>query len=561
MWIVLISFFLCIAFAFIGTWFFTRNESFKSCINYFLAGRKLTFPFIAGSLLLTDLDAEELVGLNGSAFADGLCIIVWELGSIVGIIFSVNFFLPRLLRSNATSIPDFLGQRFHASTGIMVNIVFILAYIFAQIPIVLYSGAQMLRSMFGLDVILQRYGICSEYAQLLVLVAGLAGLGAVYALWGGLKTCAVSDTLIGFGWLAGGLLVLYFGLSALGGEDGFFCGFRNFLQEGTALHKLNSLGDDKSSVPFFTIFTGALVLNSFFWCSNQFILQRTFGSKSLAEGQKGTLLCGALKLLSPFYLVFPGIIACILVARNVLHISSADEVYGVFARAVVPRPLIGFFAAVLFGGIISTFDSLLNSVCTLCSLNVYKKAFPQASDESVIRVGFWSGIILTVLSIFLSPLCFLAGRIFDYMISCLSVYGVAIFSVVVLGIFCRKASAKIANTAFILSFFIMLCKLLYADFPGGWLGHIHDLHFTALVFAAIVLLGFIFSYFFPEKQETPGTRAIFLVNCFGYSKNAADVPAASGIDLKPWKYAGGASIILIVLVAVFYLYFADFSVI
>ncbi len=558
---ILVSFFSCIALAFAGTWFLTRNESFKSCLNYFLAGRKLTYPFIAGSLLLTDLDAEELVGLNGSAFSDGLCIMVWEVGAVVSILFAANFFLPRLLRASSTSIPDFLEQRFHPSTGMMVNIVFILAYIFSQIPIVLYSGAQMLRTMFGFDVILQRYGICGEYFQLLVLVAALAGIGAVYALWGGLKTCVVSDTLTGFGWLVGGFLVLYFGLNALGGEEGFINGVKVFFREGNELKKLNSLGSADSSVPFFTIFTGALVLSSFYWCSNQFILQRSLGSKSLAEGQKGTLLCGVLKLFSPFYLVFPGIIACIMVSRHALQISGADEVYGIFARAVVPRPLIGCLAAILFGGVISTFDSLLNSVCTLCSLNIYRRYRPSASDRSVIRVGFWCGIVLTLLSIFLSPLCFMAGRIFDYMISCLSVYGVAIFYVVVLGVFCRKASVRIANTGFVLTFLVMLFKLFYKDFPGGWLGHIHELHFTALVFAASVLLGFIFSHFFPAKQESAQTRTIFAVNCTGHGDRTQNTaPPDAGIDLTPWKYTGLASLILLAAVVAFYLLFADFSV-
>ncbi len=559
MLISLITFFACILLVLAGTWYLTRHEKYKSSVEYFLAGHGLSFPFIAGSLLLTDLDAEELVGLNGSAFVDGLCIMVWEVGAVVAILLAANIFLPRMLRFQSATIPDMLERRFQPSTAMAVNILFILAYIFTQIPIVLYSGAQMLRSMFGMDKILSDIGICGDYSQLLVIVALLAVCGAFYALWGGLKTCVVSDTLSGIGWLVGGFLVLYFGLSALGDGGNFFSGISVFFREGEKLNKLNSLGSADSSVPFFTVFTGALALSCFYWCSNQFILQRALGGRSLAESQKGMLLGGALKLLSPFYLVFPGIIAAIMVAQQMLPVSVPDQVYGAFVRHVVPRPVLGFLAAVFFGGIISTFDSLLNAVCTLFSLNVYKKLRPDAPDRTVIRIGFWFGIVLTVLSIFLSPLCYKAGRIFEYMISCLSVYSIPIFYAVILGLFCRKASTKIVNTGIVLTFLIMLAKLFFKKFPGGWLGDVNDLHFVAIVLAASLLIGWLFSKLFPAEKENAVTAWIFSVNCFGYGKEQDQ--SKDGFDYRPWRSVFLYSVILLLIVIGIYVYFADWSVI
>ncbi len=309
--------------------------------GFFLAGRSLTFPLIAGSLLLTNLSTEQMVGLNGAAFTDGLCVMVWEVVAVVALVALVAmglYFLPRFLRSGIATVPQFLEVRFDHQTRVITNLIFLVAYAAILLPIILYTGAQGMIGILGLK---EGLGIESDLANLYLVVIAVGVIRSIYALWGGLRTVAVSDTLNGIGLLVGGFLITYFGLKAVG-DGGFFAGLGKLKE--LAPGKFNSIGGSASSVPFSTVFTGILLLNLFYWCTNQQIIQRTFGASSLAEGQKGVLLTGGLKRLGPMYLVLPGIIAFALLAKDGVTDVKVDETYGMLVGRVLPAPLAGFSA-------------------------------------------------------------------------------------------------------------------------------------------------------------------------------------------------------------------------
>ncbi|MDD3117752.1 MAG: solute:sodium symporter family transporter, partial [Victivallales bacterium] len=301
-WLTLGSFVFFTGLVGLLTWIMTRRDDLSSKDGFFLAGRSLTFPFIAGSLLLTNLSTEQMVGLNGAAFVDGLCVMVWEVLAVVALVAMALFFLPRFLKSGIATVPEFLQLRFDHQTQVISNMIFLVAYAVILLPIILYTGAT---GMIGIMDIKGMLGISSDTTALWLIVWLVGIIGAIYALFGGLKSVAVSDTLNGIGLLVGGFMITYFGIRVLGGDD-FGAGFERL---SGLTGKFNSIGGNKSSVPFSTIFTGILLLNLFYWCTNQQIIQRTLGASSLAEGQKGVLLTGLLKLIGPLYLVLPGIIA------------------------------------------------------------------------------------------------------------------------------------------------------------------------------------------------------------------------------------------------------------
>ncbi|MBO5802620.1 MAG: solute:sodium symporter family transporter, partial [Lentisphaeria bacterium] len=396
------------------TWYLTRKNEFASRDGFFLAGRSLTFPFIAGSLLLTNLSTEQLVGLNGSAFTDGLSVMAWEVCAVVALVLMALFFLPRFLKAGVTTVPEFLAQRFDHGTELICNIIFLSAYAVILLPIILYTGARGMMDVLQLQGL---FGFSSETQALWCVVILVAVIGSIYAIWGGLASCAVSDTLNGIGLLAGGLLITGFAFYMLGGvpdpsgtiiegTGSFSEGVNTFVESARSSGRLNSIGSNGSSVPFFTLFTGIFFINVFYWCTNQQIIQRTFGAKSLGEGQKGVLLAGALKLLGPLYLVIPGIIAAIMLMKgfqlgNIAPDGTiaSDKAYGSLVNFVLPEWLTGFFAAVLLGAILSSFNSALNSTCTLFSLGIYKRMVRKdADDRHVVRAGRWFGVIITVIS-------------------------------------------------------------------------------------------------------------------------------------------------------------------
>ncbi len=444
----IISFLLFTGLVGLITWVITHKDNHKTSDGYFLAGRSLTFPFIAGSLLLTNLSTEQMVGLNGAAFTDGLCVMVWEVVAVLGLISMALFFLPRFLRSGIATVPQYLETRFDHQTRVMVTLVFLIAYAVILLPIILYTGAT---GMIGILDIQGMLGM-DDTATLWLIVWVVGIIGAIYALFGGLRSVAVSDTLNGFGLLVGGFMIVYFALQYVSGGAGVVKGVEILHQSMPG--KFNSIGSNSSSVPFSTIFTGILLLNFFYWCTNQQIIQRTFGASSLAEGQKGVLLTGLLKLLGPMYLVIPGIVAFYLFAKYAI---KADLAYGTLVHTVLPKPLTGFFAAVMLGAILSSYNSALNSTCTLFSLGVYKSMLhKEATDEQVVRSGKIFGWIMAFVTMAVAPLLAKTGSIFGYLQTMNCLYFIPIFAVVLVGMLTSRVPARAAKIGLITGIFLLL---------------------------------------------------------------------------------------------------------
>lgn len=525
------------------TWFLTRNDDHGSSSGYFLAGRSLTGGYIAGSLMLTNLSTEQLVGLNGAAFADGICVMAWEVIAGVSLVIMALYFLPRYLKSGIATVPEFLEERYGDSTRAITSLIFIIAYAGILLPIILYTGATGLTGILDIKGML---GIApdnttADTAILWGAVWLIGIIGSIYAIFGGLRTVAVSDTLNGFGLLVGGFLIVFYGLNAVS-DEGIFKAVE--ILQADHPEKFNSLGSATSSVPFTTLFTGVLLLNLFYWCTNQQIIQRTFGASSLKEGQRGVLMAGALKIFGPLILVLPGLIAFHLYGNEI----AKDHAYGTLVQNVLPKPLAGFFAAVMVGAILSSFNSALNSTATLFSLGVYKQMLhPDATDHRVIASGKVFGTILAIVSMTLAPL--LAGQdsIFGYLQQMNGLYFIPIFSVVLVGMLSKYAPKFAADISLIFGFTgIALFYFVIQPFTKGtsWdlNGDFFNFHFLGLMFLTLVAFQLIMANVAPRPipyvQQDSGQ-----------------------VDMTSWPLAWPVGIGLIVIVMTIYVYFADTSVI
>lgn len=519
------------------TWLITRNKEIVSSEGYFLAGRSLGAGVIAGSLLLTNLSTEQLVGLNGLAYKDGLCVMAWEVIAAASLVLMALFFLPRYLRRGITTIPEFLAGRFDETTRGLTNAIFIFAYAVILLPIVLYTGAKGLSDMLDLQ---QLTGLSSSTATLWLTVWVIGIIGSIYAIFGGLRSVAVSDTLNGAGLLVGGLLITYFGLKAIDPESIF-----GALETLKTAHpeKFNSVGGPDTSVPWPTLFTGVLLLNMFYWTTNQQIIQRTFAASSLAEGQKGVLLAATFKILAPVILVLPGIIAYYLYNDDGL---KNDAAYGTLVKNVLPPSLVGFFAAVMVGAILSSFNSALNATATLFSLGVYGKFVrPGADDRELVRSGRIFGTIIALVAMTVAP--FLAGQdaIFGYLQKMNGLYFIPIFSVVVVGMLTRKVPAFAANISLIAG----VALIAYGYFGSDWIRSdetpdgIHEFHFLGIVFAGLLLLMMVCGLLAP-RHSSDVEAAI-----------KADTLAHEAHNMQPWPLAVPAGVLLFLTVLGVYLYF------
>ena len=409
--------------------------------GYFLAGRGLGATFIAGSLLLTNLSAEQLIGLNGSAYGHNLSSMGWEVTAAIATVAMALVFLPRYLAGAFTTLPQFLNDRFDPAVRRMSVVLFMLGYGLVTIPSVLYSGSLAVIAFFDVPTLT---GL-DDFSALVATVIVIGVLGSVYAVFGGLRAVAVSDTLNGVGLLIIGIAVPVFGLIALGGGD-FGAGLAQLGTQHT--EKLSAIGGADDPTPFGTLFTGMIFANLFYWCTNQYVIQRTLGASSLAEGQKGVLFSGFFKILVPFMMMVPGVIAFHLYGPG---LGSIDEAYPRLIRDVLPVWMSGFFLAVLLGAVFSSFNSLLNSAATLFALDVYAPALKRAaSDAELVRVAKIASLVIALASFVIAPmLTFASEGLFQVIRKFTGFYNIPTIAIVMVGLFTRRVPALGAKIAII----------------------------------------------------------------------------------------------------------------
>jgi SSS family solute:Na+ symporter len=493
--------------------------------GYFLAGRGLGAVFIAGSLLLTNLSAEQLIGLNGSAYGFNLSSMGWEVTAAFATICMAFLFLPRYLAGAFTTLPQFLCDRFDDGVRRMTVILFMVGYGLVTIPGVLYSGSIAVLQLFDVPALLS-----VSYPQALVLtIITIGSIGAVYAIFGGLKAVAVSDTINGAGLLIVGIAVPLLGLSALG-EGSIAQGLSIIVSEDS--QKLNAIGGPEDPTPFGTLFTGMLFANLFYWCTNQYVIQRTLGAKNLAEGQKGVLFSGYFKVLVPFLMMIPGVIAYHLYGEG---LASIDLAYPRLIADVLPVYATGFFLAVLLGAVFSSFNSLLNSAATLFCLDVYaplKK--DQVSDKQIVKVAKRASIVIALFSFVVAPMLQYAPeglwqivRIFT------GFYNIPVIAIVIIGLFTRKVPAlgpKIVIVFHIIAY--GLFQFVLNDYVS-----IHFLHLYAILF--FIEIGIMLTLGKIAPRTDP----------WNYHKKDL-------IDLSPWRFAVPCAATLMSCVIGLYLLFS-----
>lgn len=494
--------------------------------GYFLAGRGLSSVFIAGSLLLTNLSAEQLIGLNGSAYGYNLSSMAWEVTAAVATIAMALIFLPRYLAGAFTTLPEFLNDRFDDTVRRMSVILFMLGYGLVTIPSVLYSGSIAVMQLFDIP---QLTGL-NYFPALVVTVVAIGAIGSVYAIFGGLKAVAVSDTINGIGLLIIGVLVPVLGLIALGQGD-FGDGLNRLVSEHP--EKLNAIGGADDPTPFGTLFTGMLFANLFYWCTNQYVIQRTLGAASLAEGQKGVLFSGFFKVLVPFMMMIPGVIAYHLYGPG---LGSIDQAYPRLIRDVLPVYLSGFFLAVLLGAVFSSFNSLLNSAATLFALDVYAPwSRNKADGKRLVRVAKVASIVIALFSFLAAPLLYFAEQGLWQVIRVFTgFYNIPTVVIVIVGLFTRQVPALGAKL--VILFHVTAYGLLRFVFDD--VVTIHFLHQYAILF--VIEVGIMLA-----------------VGAWRPRESAWEFASNSKVDMTPWAFARPLAFTLFSCVVALYLLFSD----
>lgn len=516
----------------------TREENLDTQDGYFLAGRSLTGPVIAGSLMLTNLSTEQLVGQAGQTYATNMGPMAWESTSCIALILLAFVFVPRYLKMGLTTIPEFLEQRYDSGLRKLITLLLLLGYLLTYLPTVLYSGALVFNQIFNISGLLQ----VSELQGVTVTATAIGIVGAIYAIFGGLKAVAVSDTVNGLGLIVGGIALPVITVCAFG-HGSFVDGIHNFINliPAEKFNAINPANAQAPMIPWPVLFTGMVVNNLFYWATNQTIIQRALGAKNLAEAQKGAIYAAALKIITPLFIAICGLLVFYMAHNGLLSgdqvaalEKTSDLAYPTLIITMMPKPLLGFFAAVLFGAILSSFNSALNSCITLYTLDLHRPLFnPNASDKHLVRIGKRFGIVLAIISICIAPAVSLApSGLYDFLQSCFGFFNVPILATVIIGMF-TKYTPPIAPKAGLVLHVVLYSLTKTPLFPI----HCHYLYVLFFLFVFQIAFQLIMGKVRPTAQP--------------YVMKDAQV-----VDMAPWKHGKKAAIICIVLMLALYTLFS-----
>ncbi|MDO3695640.1 solute:sodium symporter family transporter [Wenyingzhuangia sp. chi5] len=497
-----------------------RKDKFTTSKGYFLAGKSLTGPIIAGSMILTNISTEHLIGMNGSSYKNGIIVIAWEVTSAIALVIAAIFFIPKFIKMGLTTIPEFLEKRFDGAIRSIVAFLLMSSFVITLLPIVLYSGAINIESVFDFSVM---FNISKEESLIYtVLVIGI--IGSLYAIFGGLKAVAYSDSLNGVGLMLGGLLIPVIALFQIGHGD-FFSGLSTVYN--FAPDKFDIIGKPDSVLPFSVLFTGLMINQLYFWGMNQAIVQRAFGAKNLVEAQKGLIYTGVLKLFVPIIIVLPGLISFYYFQDK--YYDTPDLIYPLLVKKVLPTYLYGFFAAVILGAVLSTFNSVLNSASTIFCLDIYKKNINKnVSDSNLVKYGKISSVVLAIIAIAVAPMVAYAPEgLYQLLQQLNGVFFIPISSIIIAGIFFKQINTKGAKAGLFFGFvfYILTTFILQLD--------IHFVHLWGIEFVLNFIIMFLVSKLFPTAEDHPEMD--------------------KGTEEKSWSKVNIAGVILVFLTILIYI--------
>ncbi len=425
--------------------------------GYFLAGRGLSWWLIGFSLIAANISTEQFVGMSGSAAGSlGLAIASYEWMAAITLVVVAFFFLPKFLRSGIYTIPEFLEVRYNAAARAIMATFTMIIYVGVTIAAVVFSGALTVQTLFG-DVVL--FGVLPINVTTASWIIGI--IAALYVASGGLRACAWADLLQGSALIVGGGVILWFALDRLAGtpvaelattsqavgaladDAGGWTKF--FALNEDKLHMV--LPRDNPDIPWTALVIGLWIPNFYYWGLNQYITQRTLGSKSLAEGQKGVVFAAALKLIIPFVIVFPGIIAFNLFADQMFDdagVRNYDTAFALLIGKLLPSGtgLQGFVLAAILGAVVSSLASMLNSASTIFTMDLFRKyVSPGASQQTLVRVGRVCVVVFVIIGCLISPLLGNPnfGGIFKYIQEFQGFISPGILAVFVFGLLVKRA--------------------------------------------------------------------------------------------------------------------------
>ncbi len=466
-WVVLGLYFL----ALIGVAIWVILQKNKNTEDYFLAGRNVGWFVIGASIFASNIGSEHVVGLAGTGAESGMPMAHYELHAWIVLLLGW-LFLPFYMRSKAFTMPEFLEKRFDSRSRWFLSVFSLVGYVITKVSVTIYAGGIVVSELLGIPFIYGSIGI--------VVFTG------IYTVIGGMKAVIYTETLQTIILILGSVIITYLGLQEIGGWDNLraVAGSEHF-------NMWRPISDP--DFPWTGMLIGGTIVGIWYWCTDQYIVQRTLAANNIKVGRRGAIFGAYLKILPIFIFLIPGIIAFALAKEGVISYEKSDEVFPVLVKTLLPVGLKGLVAGGLMAALMSSLASVFNSCSTIFTIDIYKKLAPQTDEKRLLRIGKIATAIVVILGFIWIPIMekIGGGTLYKYLQSVQSYIAPPITAVFLLGILWKRTNSKAAIVTLFSGLLIAALRIIAEIYQKDLSGLLLD--FATINFAHMAIFMFITS--------------------------------------------------------------------
>lgn len=527
----------------IGIIWWVLKQKEETTADYFLAGRNVGWFAVGASIFASNIGSEHLVGLAGAGYESGMAMSHWEIQAWLILVLGWVF-VPFYARSRVFTMPEFLERRYCSGARTFLSIISLVSYVLTKVAVTVYAGGVVFKTVLGIEKV-TLLGIDIDFFWIGAL--GLVVVTGLYTILGGMRSVLYTAVLQMPVLIMGSVVILIVGLDKLGGwgELQRICG--------ESMHCIRSASDPK--FPWTGVLLGSAIIGFWYWCTDQYIVQRTLSARNQTEARRGAIFAGYLKLLPVFIFLVPGMIAFALNKKGLLSLQSSDQAFPMLVSTLLPAGVKGIVVGGLVAALMSSLASLFNSSATLFTVDFYKKYRPQSSEKHLVSVGRIATAVVVVLGIAWIPVMkYVASVLYEYLQMVQGLIAPAIAAVFIMGVFSKRITGAGGLIGLVVGFMIGMFRLALVIFqgylnPDGLLYKmvaVNWLHFCIFLFFLTIAITVVVSLFTrkPSAQQIQGLT---------YGSATPEQAKETRDSWDKWDVIH--SLIIIGIVVAFYIYF------
>ena len=454
-WIVLGIFFGLL----IGIVWWVLRQKEETSVDYFLAGRNAGWFVIGASIFASNIGSEHLVGLAGAGAESGMAMAHWEMHAWIILILGW-LFVPFYSRSMVYTMPEFLEKRYNAGSRTVLSLISLVSYVLTKVAVTVWAGGTVFKTVFEIEYI-EFLGYQVDFFW--VGAIGLVIITGLYTIFGGMKSVLYTSALQTPVLLIGSIVILVVGLNQLGGWSELESIMRaqpTGYGNDSMMNLIRSPKDPQ--FPWTGVILGSAIIGFWYWCTDQYIVQRTLSAANIGQARRGTIFAGYLKLLPVFIFLVPGMIAFALNQQGMLNLEQPDDAFPLLVAELLPVGVKGLIVGGITAALMSSLGALFNSSATLFTVDFYKKFRPETPEKKLVYIGRVATAVIVVLGILWIPVMESIGDfLYVYLQDIQSLLAPGIATVFLLGVFWKGTTAKAGFWGLLVGFFLGMFRLLF----------------------------------------------------------------------------------------------------